>query len=456
MSDNSQFDAALPAPYSAAWRQAERAESEDAPRRTSYQAPGAGKIIFILDSFNFRGGQSVDTAEYPFNGLWSNERLNEKPQTLHVQGFIRGAEYIKIRNALIESLRVATSDDAPGYIDLPFWGRFPIVVIDYEISEKTNEKGQCEVSLDFTRAGVTLENRAASIPDIGDTLGAAVSNFQTSVLVGFEKKLSGNFDLATLFAGFGKIKTVLAGVVGRIQATETMLNAITAEINGISSLIAQGILAPVKLAQALTNSIASIVAGLSEIRNAVESYMGGGSGDSENSISGSAGASSDAESGGDAALYPAPEHNNEKNVLLNFFSAADYTMDVPSATVAQQNTKEAMENLYRAAALCAVSQIITQTDVSYQKTQGYWNLLAKLEASVDVNDPAVYTAVENMRIAVSQILSSKELSAEMVKTFNMPLPLLYIARYLGCDEAKIRELNLIADSFAVKGDVVYV
>jgi prophage DNA circulation protein len=153
---NGPFDAALPSPYANDWKRAERPGTEDSPRLTSYQAPGGKAVVFILKSFTFSGGQSVDTSEYPFDGLWSNEALNEKPQTLRVEGCIRGAEYVKTRNAFIEALRVKTSDDAPGFIDFPFWGRFPVVVIDYEIAENTDEKGQCAVSLTFKRAGVSI------------------------------------------------------------------------------------------------------------------------------------------------------------------------------------------------------------------------------------------------------------------------------------------------------------
>jgi hypothetical protein len=115
-----------------------------------------------------------------------------------------------------------------------------------------------------------------------------------------------------------------------------------------------------------------------------------------------------------------------------------------------------MENLYRTTAFFAASQIIIEMDISYQKTSTYWNLLQKLEASIDMEDAAVYTAVENMLVFLSLALSSRTLSAEAIRQFSAPLPLLYIAQYLGCDEAKLRELNSIADSFAVMGDVVYV
>jgi hypothetical protein len=131
-------------------------------------------------------------------------------------------------------------------------------------------------------------------------------------------------------------------------------------------------------------------------------------------------------------------------------------MDVPTATVAQQNTKRAMENLYRTAAFFSASQIMHEMNMSYQKTSAYWSMLRKLEAGIDKEDSAVCAAVENLRVALSASLPSRSLGVEAVRHFPAPLPLLYIAQYLGCDEAKLRELNGIADSFVIMGDVVYV
>jgi hypothetical protein len=472
------FDAALPVPYSDKWREAERPGNGGAPRVAGYQAPGADAVAFVLDGFSFRGGQSADTAEYPFGGLWSNERLNEKPQTLHVNGYIRDrpggwdgeavkGTYIETRNALVEALRVPTNDGNPGYIDLPFWGRFPVVVDGYDVSEKTNEKGQCEVLIDFTRAGVSPESRAATQADAGAVAESgveeAVKETEKAVIADFQAKLAGNADANTLMAGFGKIKAALADALGRVRAAQTALNAITAEINGITDLIAQGIRAPGELARAALNAMMSVVAGLMEIKNAAAGYGSGGRDDDGESYGGAG--QEGGETSGNAvqtaelsagSSYPAPVNNNEKNVLLHFLSAGDYTIDIPAVTVAQQNTKAAMENLYRAGALCAASQIVARSDASYQKTAGCWNLITKLEENVDKNNPAVFTAIENLRVSVSRVLSAKELSAEQKAAFDAPLPLLYIAHHLGCDEAKLRKLNGIADSFIVKGGVVYV
>ncbi|MDR2942782.1 MAG: DNA circularization N-terminal domain-containing protein [Treponema sp.] len=431
------FDAALPDPYNAVnWREAYRSEKSDKPRNASYQAPGGETVNFIQESFKFSGGQALDTAEYPFGGLWSVERLNEKPQALTVTGFLRGIDYINRRNTLIEALRVRTDDENPGFIDLPFWGRFPVVVQSYDIDEKTQDQGQCGISITFTRAGATVNERFTSLSNAKTQMDNAAANLKSAAIGDFVKKLNNLIDIQTLMAGFGKIKSILASIVGNIQAAQTTLNVITAEINGITSLIAQGIRSPGEFASALFNAAASIVAGLSEIKNSVESYTN--------------------LSEGSASAYSPPQSNSEKKAVLLFLSAKKYKIDVPAATVAQQNTKSAMENLYKTAALFAASQIITEMDISYQKTSTYWNLLQELELSIDKEDSAVYTSVEDLRIAISIFLSSRTLNTEAIKQFPAPLPLLYIAQYLGCDEAKLRELNSIADSFIVTGDVVYV
>ena len=484
------FDAALPPPYSGSWKQAERASPEDSPRLTSYQAPGGDAIHFILKSFRFSGGQSMDTAEYPFGGLWSNETLNEKPQGLQIDGFIRGAEYIQTRNALIEALRVTTDDSAPGFIDFPFWGRFPIVVQNYEISESADEKGQCALSLVFKRAGASIAERADSPPGVAASQSSmstafenAVEDLEAAAISCFEQTLSNNsagileqamagggVDKAVnsigqtvaevssneagaekiLSQGFGQIKLTLLNSLGRMQAAKTRLNTISSEINGITRLTSQLIRAPGQLARSLFNAIASIAAGLAEMKNSAASYLPAGS----TGASARAGAGT-GEAGGKSS-YPAPAQNSEKSVLLHFLSASSFTLSSAPLTVRQEASQKAVENLYRTAAFIAAGNILAQLDSSFQKTEGYWKLFEKLESSIDKNDPAVYAALENVRICASRILSARDLSSEKKRRFNAPLPLLYIAQYLGCDEDKLRELNSIADSFVIKGCVLYV
>jgi len=451
MSTNAQFDASLPIPYKYNWREAHRVDSSESPRTASYQAPGGEAIPFIQKSFRFSGGQSKDTAEYPFGGLWSNEYLNEKPQSLTVDGYLRGPAYIAQRNKLIEALRIPTDDDNPGYIDLPFWGRFPVVVNDnYEIAEAADEQGQCTVSISFTRAGVSITDRLDVLPPADGQLGNASANLEAVAIDNFESKLKGRLDSKKLMAIFGKIKNVLLTILGRIQGVQTVLNGITNEVLGIMNLINQGILIPREYAQALFNAGTSIAGGIFEIKNSVMLYG------EESSLKYVEGRTKVAGSivAGFRAL---PPPNNEKNVLLNFLSTATYTLSEEAATVSEEATIRASEDLYRTMAFLVSAQIIANMEsLTYKKASGYWRLFEKLEKSINQEDPAVYTAIQEVHTALSRELLGRSLSREMTKRISIAAPLLYLAHYLGCDEAKIRELNSVADSFVVEGAVIYV
>ncbi|MDR1858663.1 MAG: DNA circularization N-terminal domain-containing protein [Treponema sp.] len=433
------FDASLPAPYKENWREACRADASESPRLASYQAPGGEAIPFIQKSFRFSGGQSRDTAEYPFGGLWSNEYLNEKPQSLAVDGFLRGPAYIAQRNKLIEALRVPTDDDKPGYIDLPFWGRFPVVVNDsYEISEAADEQGQCAVSISFTRAGASFNDRMdeTHLPSV--QLDSTMAKLEAAAIDDFETKLSkGRMALGQLMAGFGHIKNTLISILGRVQGAQAILNGITNEALGIANLVSRGIRAPREYAQALFNAGNSIAGGVSGIKNSIALHG--------------------RENSGNRASPSLPAPDNEKNVAVLFLSESSFSLPIETATASQENTRTALENLYRTVAFLASARIIAGMDsLAYKKAEGYWRLLKKLEESIDRENPAVYAAIQDVRIALSQDLSRRELSREMIRKISIAAPLLYLAHYLGCDEDKIRRLNGIADSFVVEGDVIYV
>jgi hypothetical protein len=274
-------------------------------------------------------------------------------------------------------------------------------------------------------------------------LETAIEDLQTAAINSFEEALINNADASMadmLLKGAAQIKKALLTGLGRIRAAQTMLNTISSEISGITSLAAEIISAPRQLALTFFNTVASIVAGLAEIKNSVASYL------PVNTANNAAPKSS----------YPAPAVNNEQAVALQFLSASSFALNSTPLTVRQEAVQKAVENLYRICAFTAAGTILPQLDGSFQKIEGYWKLFMKLEASIDKNDPAVYAALETVRIYVSCILSAKELSAEKKRYFNAPLPLLYLAQYLGCDEDKLRDLNHIADSFVVKGNVLYV
>ena len=431
------FKETLPSVYNKNWNEAERPAQDEAPRYSTYESPGGKALKFIQDDFDFSGGQSNDTAEYPFDGLWSNKRLNKKPHKLTVNGHLIGKTYIEERENFLKALLVPTDDDTPAYLDLPFWGRFPVVIEDYSVSEKTNEKGQCSIRLVFTRAGVTLSARSASITNNIMSTAQAAQKTQLAAVDSFTDKLKLSGNLTALFAATGQIKAVMLSILGRIQAPQNMLNDIAGEIAGLSSITADIITAPRNAALAVMNAANTIVGALAEIKNAVTSYTGNDNQDS--------------------APYRAPEHNNEKAVLLMFLMADGWAVNTIPATLDEQEQKAETENLYRAMALTAASQIITGFDtLTHQEAENYWRLYEKLEESVDKNDSLLFAAIEDLRMCLSAELSALELNAEKTRHFPSPLPLLVVAQYLGCDEDKLRQLNRIEDSFVVEGNITYV
>ncbi len=123
------FNADLPARVSDDWRQALATTNEPGQGTASYAPPGGTPFHFILEDEELSFGQSVETTEYPFQGGWSNRSLNETPQALSITGVLRGEKILERRNDLVEALRIPTDDEAPGYLELALWGRFPVVVL---------------------------------------------------------------------------------------------------------------------------------------------------------------------------------------------------------------------------------------------------------------------------------------------------------------------------------------
>ena len=423
------FDPSLPQTFKENWRQAFRYENSDIPRLSTYQAPSGEPVPFVHDTTRFSGGQSVDTAEYPFFGLWSNTPLNELPQKITINGFVRGDEYIKNRNVLIESFRIITSDDAPGFLELPLWGRFPVIVIDWNI-EESKQNGQCAVSVTFTRAGATLQERWELKGDGFDFFRRtedAASSLTDSAIDNFAESLSGGADTGMMTSGFTALRNRLIGVVGRVQGAQNTLNSITNSAVMITNLLAQGIRAPKDLALAVFGATAAIVAGVMDIRNSIN--------DASNFFS----------------------RNNIRNILMQFLSENNFKLDIEAITVREHETKAAIENLYRTTAICAsASLLVTLEDNNYHETQGYWSLYSNLEKRIDQNDPNIYRALADLRLAVSRELTMRNLANELTKEIMLPSPILYLEKYLGCDEVKLRQLNIIDDFFIISGDITYV
>ena len=144
---------------------------------------------------------------------------------------------------------------------------------------------------------------------------------------------------------------------------------------------------------------------------------------------------------------------------MNFLTASSYVVETDAVTTQQWETKKAIENLYKTAAFGASAQLLVKLNAdnhTYENMQGLWTLFEKLEDSIDKENPEVYAAVEDTRIACAEVLLSQEYDMELTRRIRKEMPLLALALQLGCDAERIRQLNAVADSFLIKGDVIYV
>lgn len=441
------FDPSLPRTYSDSWREA-YGQGTDTPRLSSYQAPDGEPVVFAYDSISLGGGQNIDTVEYPF-GFWSNTKLGDKTHTIRIKGHVIGEDYIKQRSVLVAAFQVPTDDDTPGFLDLPLWGRFKVVVETWNVDEEKQKNGMSEISLELKRAGYSDTKRLdTAIANLNkQNVDSAVSNLKKVSVASFAKTIEKAKDTNMLASGFGNLTKALANIVGRIQGASSVMNSMVSKINSVTSLIAQGIRAPKELAQAFVSAVYGIVSGVLEIKNAADetaSYFMGS--DDEDSDS------------GDSVMEKFIQRN-EKNVVMNFLTASNYELSDEAITEQQWNTKKAVENLYRMTAFGAVAQLFVKIDPdtqSFDKQSGLWTLFEFLEESIDKENPDVYAAVEETRIACAETLLTYSYDRELKRHIRQSMPLLPLALYLGCDAEKIRRLNEVADSFLIEGDVIYV
>jgi len=427
------FDISLPGLYKESWREAYRADREDVPRLSSYQAPGCEPVTFIYKNLEFTGGQAVETAEYPFYGLWSNETLNHKPQIINVNGFLRGERYLKQRAAFANALLIPTSDDQPGFFDHPLWGRFKVIVENYNIQESADENGQCEISLTLKRAGVSLEKRAAALARTDfikpkEVALIAAEEFARTEANNINETALTEINTATLLQSFGSIKAILSKGIGGIRAAQTILNTVTNELNGVTNLIDQGIKEPMALARTMINSIFSIVGTVLSVSDSAE-----------------------------AVIDYFFKFDNKKNLMMMFLSFFNLRIPVDTVTVNQAKTKILIENFFRTVSLCASAELMTRIDdINLKEINGYWSLYANLENEINLENPDLYKAVVEMRATLSQTLKRKTIRDELQKNIIKPVSLLSLSHYLGCGDEKIWAMNLIEDSLLISGEVSYV
>lgn len=431
------FDASIPAPYADDVQGGIEAVNKAGLGSASYEPPTASAALpFILTKVTLSGGTNVDTVEYPFFGGWSSEALNESPQSLRVEGYLgRGPDIIKRRNALMEAFRKKTTDDAPGYISLPSWGRFPVLVPSWDVTENLNKQGRFDVSVTFTRAGLSEAARQTATLPAGKSLATSLSRQAEAAVDVFATALpEENLSPSTLAASMGVLSVKLLTILGRIQGPQTELNAMTRSVLGISSLIAQGISSPRTLGTALFSAVASLSAGAIGVASEIATILA------------------------PSSYVREGEVRNVANVAAALLANASFILENTVATARDLLTRTATQNLYRAASFYGAASLIPSIGgVSFDRTREYFSLLMLLEASINLDDPDLASACTDLRISVAAELEALALYREKAHALSSPMPALAVAAELGLSYDRLMLLNAGAeDEFLLRGNLTYV
>ena len=402
----------------------------------SYQAPGGGGNVhyFIISKNSFGGGMSTNADEYPFFGGWSSRNLNEKPQSIKVDGKIMGNGLYR-RNLLIEALRQPTSDDSPGWIDLPTWGRFAVIVETWEASDTPDAQGRIDLSLTFTRAGISEANRTQFVET--PTVDSARALVQFAAKDVFKAALNEeSLSNPMLQAGFGEIVSALLNVVGRIQGAKTVLNGIANQVLNILDILNQGIRSPGELASALFGAVDAIAAGIIGVGNTAESEL----------------------EGWESLFSKAGIARNTHNLAMLFLSNAHFALKTPVATWRDLRTKQETERLMKIVSFIGAAQLLVIIpDVSRTRLRNLAQLFLNSEALLDQEDPMLLMACSDLRIATLSQMNATASRLELTRQISGLQPVLSLAKLLGVEYDDFISLNPgIADQFAVHDEVIYV
>lgn len=405
-----------------------------------YEAPNTKEINFILETVRVEGGQDTQTYEYPFFGRWNNIAINEKVHSIKVAGFLRGDKYIAERQNIINAFRVETNDDNAGYLFLPLWGRFKVVLLSWSIDESANENGQCKIEATFNRAGKSEKTQTeTSLPSVTDS----AENLKDKAKKSLVKNTKNNFNANSFISSFTKATSKLSLAISKVQGSAGIINNMARAINNVSSLIAQGVKTPAVLADAFSNVCESIANSVITIKQSSKESK-----DSFNSLLGNAESHADTTKEYDTG-------RNEKRTILEFIQNKDVSFIAKSYISKDEiRTAKESENFVKLMSLYIVALILAETDGTKNTLKNYLSLYDSLHESIDKNDYEIYDTCLKLRLSLVETLKNKNAKTEKMVTLAKNENILVLEKYLSCERQ--RELNFIEDSFCLPKNIVYV
>jgi len=199
--------------------------------RDEYQIGSFRGASFKTTSHEASGGRRNVIHELPGRDEPIVEDLGGAAATFSIEVFVAGAEYFSDR----EQLRAALDAPGPGTLVHPWLGQMQVSVLDWTLSESTEEGGIGRFSITFSEAGTPV---AASQSADGQVLSIDAADF---AIAAAPERFAASFDLdgwpsfveeaaGSLVSGLAVLTQIRAGIGGgtgpALRAFETGLAAL--------------------------------------------------------------------------------------------------------------------------------------------------------------------------------------------------------------------------------------
>lgn len=134
--------------------------------RERYQPGSFRGAPFISVDHDVAGGRRVVVHEFPGRDEPVTEDLGRRARNFRLNCHVIGADYMTARDALFDALE----EEGAGLLIHPWRGAMMVNVLDFSQTESTEEGGYASFSIEFTEAGVAVEQTAPV-----DAQGAALA-----------------------------------------------------------------------------------------------------------------------------------------------------------------------------------------------------------------------------------------------------------------------------------------
>lgn len=234
--------------------------------REDYQPGSFRGAGFVTEGHERTGGRRAVRFEYPGRDAPSSEDMGRRARQERLDLHVWGTDYFARRDALVEALEA----EGPGLLVHPWLGSMQVVVVDYSLSETTDEGGIARFSVQFGESGLDMPDSreadanaqaAAAADDAADgAIDSFAGRFSIAGLPGFVETAA-----ATVVDGLGDLAgKIVSGLGGNGSALTDFADA----LDFLDDLPAR-MRNPVSLGGALVDMVQATVAVAGTTRSAL-------------------------------------------------------------------------------------------------------------------------------------------------------------------------------------------